>query len=135
MRQNIVLNNANIDGTNFYRSVNTCEHAAFIPGIVSISAGTEKNVSGTLNFGLLLKQPLAKALLSAINSLVFAIKVIVLSALSVTYFVIGGLAALLYLILYDKLFKTLLISLETRRKKNPYYYKWKNHHLELNYEM
>jgi hypothetical protein len=53
----------------------------------------------------------------------------------VTYFVIGGLAAIVYLIVYEKLFKTLLISLEKKRSKSPYYYKWKNHHLELNYEM
>ena len=120
MRQNIVLNNANIDGTNFYRSVNTCEHAAFIPGIVSKSAGTEKYFSGSLNFGLLLKQPLIKALISGINSLVFAVKVIVLTALSVTYFVIGGLAALLYLILYDKLFKTLFMAISCPSLKFSY---------------
>ena len=81
------------------------------------------------------KNPVFKVLFSAFRSLWFAVKVIVLSAISVTYFVIGGIAAVLYLVFYEKLFKTLLISLERRRPKSPYYYKWKNHHLELNYEM
>ena len=81
------------------------------------------------------KKPLFKVLFSVFLALWFAVKVILLSVLSVTYFIIGGTAAVLYLVFYDKLFKTLLISLERRRPKSPYYYKWKNHHLELNYEM
>jgi hypothetical protein len=90
----------------------------------------ESHITFTLS-----KNPVFKALLSVFRFLWFAVKVILLSSVSVTYFVIGGIGAALYLVLYDKLFKTLMISLERRRPKSPYYYKWKNHHLELNYEM
>ena len=90
---------------------------------------------GTNTVSAVFKKPFFKVLFSIFRSLVFAVKVIVLSAFSLTYFVIGGLAAVLYLVLYDKLFKTFLMSLNRRRPKSPYYYKWKNHHLELNYEM
>jgi hypothetical protein len=107
MERNLVLNNINIDGINFPGSEITYENAVSIPGIVN----------------------------TVFRSLWFAVKVVVLSAISVTYFVILGAAAILYLVLYEKLFKTLLISLESRRPKSPYYYKWKNHHLELDYEM
>lgn len=81
------------------------------------------------------RKPLLKVLISVFFSLWFIVKVILLSAVSVVYFIIGGIAAVLYLVFYDKLYKTLLMSLERRRPKSPYYYKWKNHHLELNYEM
>ena len=135
MGNNHVLNNVNIDGTNFYRSDITCENAVCIPGIVNISAGAEKNFSGNLNISLLLKKPLFKVLFSVFHSLGFAVKVTVLSAFSLTYFIIVGTAAILYLIFYEKLFKTLLISLEKKKHRSPYYYKWKKHHLELYYEV
>ena len=68
------------------------------------------------------KKPLFKVLFSIFRFLCFPVKAVSLAAISVTYFVIGGLAAVLYLVLYEKLFKTLLISLETNRQKDPYYY-------------
>jgi hypothetical protein len=80
-------------------------------------------------------KPLLKVLISVFLSLWFVVKVILLSAASVTYFIIGGIAAALYLVFYEKMYKTLLMSLGRRRPRSPYYYKWKNHHLELNYEM
>ena len=135
MGKDLVLNNDNIPGTNFYRSDCSCENTVSMPGIINLTAGKEKSFSGDDNFSLLRKKTLLWVIFSIFHSVVFAVKVIVLSVFSVIYFVIGGFAAMLYLVLYEKAFKTFLISLETRKKKNPYYYRWKNHHLELNYEM
>jgi hypothetical protein len=64
----------------------------------------------------------------------FAVKVVVLFILTSVYFIIGGFAVILYLVFYEKLFKTLLMSLDNKKQKSPYYYKWKKHHLELSYE-
>ena len=75
-----------------------------------------------------------KAFFSIFLSLGFAIKVIVLLTLSGIYFIIGAAAVLLYVIFYEKLFKTIFSSLKERKQKSPYYYKWKKHHLELYYE-
>jgi hypothetical protein len=74
-------------------------------------------------------------LFSIFRQLVFAVKVIVLFTLSSVYFIIGAVAGILYLILYEKFFKTLLISLEKKNQVSPYYYKWKRHHLKLTYEV
>jgi hypothetical protein len=73
-------------------------------------------------------------LLSALIGLGFAVKVILLFILSSVYFIIGGFAVILYLVFYEKLYKTLLMSLESKKQKSPYYYKWRKHHLELSYE-
>lgn len=64
----------------------------------------------------------------------FVIKVIVLFTLSSAYFVVGAVVAGLYLVFYEKLLKTLLVSIELKKKKSPYYYRWKNHHLEVAFE-
>ena len=73
-------------------------------------------------------------LLSVFHYLGFAVKVIVLFILTSVYFIIGATALTLHMIFYEKLFKTLLMSLETKKQKSAYYYKWKKHHLELSYE-
>ena len=71
---------------------------------------------------------------SVFHYLGLAVKVIVLFILTSVYFIIGATAVTLYMIFYEKLFKTLLMSLDTKKQKSPYYYKWKKHHLELSYE-
>jgi hypothetical protein len=71
---------------------------------------------------------------SLFHYLGLAVKVIVLFILTSVYFIIGATAVTLYVIFYEKLFKTLLMSLATKKQKSPYYYKWKKHHLELSYE-
>jgi hypothetical protein len=73
-------------------------------------------------------------ILSVFRQLFFAVKVIVLFIFSSVYFIIGGTALTLYMIFYEKLFKTLLMSLESKKQKSPYYYKWKKHHLEVSFE-
>ena len=80
------------------------------------------------------KTDLTKELSSIFRGFVLAVKVIVLSAISVIYFIAGGIAVILYVIFYEKLFKTISGDLKLRRQKSPYYYKWKKHHLELYYE-
>jgi hypothetical protein len=112
MENNIVLNNDNIYGPDFRTS----------------------KISGEKGVCEVLKQPLYKLIFSVFHYAGFAVKVIVLSAVSFTYFVIGGIGVLLYVIFYEKLYKTLLLSLEMEKQKDPYYYKLKNHHLELYYE-
>jgi hypothetical protein len=73
-------------------------------------------------------------ILSVFHQLFFAVKVIVLFIFSSVYFIIGGTALTLYMILYEDLFKTLLMSLDNKKQRSPYYYKWKKHHLEFYYE-
>jgi hypothetical protein len=73
-------------------------------------------------------------LFSVFHQLGFAVKVIVLFILTSVYFVIGATAVTLYMIVYEKLFKTLVMGLESKKQKSPYYYKWKKQHLELSYE-
>ncbi len=88
----------------------------------------ENNITGAAS-----KKPVFRAISSVFHFVLFAVKVLLLSSLSVIYFIIGGLAAVLFLVFYEKLFKTLLMSLGRRRPGSPYYYRWKNNHLELNY--
>jgi hypothetical protein len=135
MGNNIVQNTNNIDNSNFYRTEILCEKRVSSPEIVNISFGAERNFFGSLRLSVLLKKPLLRLIFSVFYYSVFSIKVIVLSAISLTYFIIGAMGVILYLIFYEKLFKTLVESLKIKRKKSPYYFKWKKHHLELDYEV
>ncbi len=129
MENNIAMNNAVVAGENFYGSGIPGDKIVSNPATANMAAGTDTNFSGSLNAVVLFRE-----IFSVFHSLGFAIKVLVIFAFSSVYFVIGSLVALIYLIFYVKLFKTIFRTPRKRNHKSPYYYKWKNHHLELNYE-
>ena len=99
-----------------------------------IAAEEDKNLFPSLNISGLFNRPLFKVLFSVLHYTGFAIKVIVLSALSFIYFVIGAAGVIVYMVFFEKLFKTIICTRTNKNQKDPYAYKWKNHHLELNYE-
>jgi hypothetical protein len=79
-------------------------------------------------------EPLLKALSSIFQGLFLAVKVSVLLALSFIYTLIAVPAVILYMIFYERLFAKLIRKVRRERRKAPYYYKWKKHHLDLSYE-
>jgi hypothetical protein len=75
-----------------------------------------------------------KTLTSLFRGFALAIKIIVLLALSFVYTIIAVPAVLLYMVFYEHLFTKLIKKVRAERRKGPYYYKWKKHHLDLNWE-
>jgi hypothetical protein len=98
--------------------------------IADLTTGLEKDSTRLLDPAVLLK-----GIISIFKPLVFAVKVIVLLAFSSVYFVVCSVAGFIYLILYEKLFKTILVALRRKRNNSPYYFKWQKHHLDMNYEV
>ena len=84
--------------------------------------------------GFSLKHQL-RTLSSIFQGLFLAIKVSVLLALSIAYTIIAVPAVILYMVFYERLFARLIKKVRMERRKAPYYYKWKKHHLDLNWEV
>jgi hypothetical protein len=76
-----------------------------------------------------------RTLSSIFRDLFLAVKVSVLLALSIAYTIIAVPAVMLYMVLYERLFARLIKKVRQERRKAPYYYKWKKHHLDLNWEV
>ena len=83
--------------------------------------------------GQLMKTQL-KVCSSVINGLGLAIKLTLLLTLSIIYSVIALSAVILYMIFFKRLFEKLTKKIKKEKRKSSYYYKWKNHHLDLNWE-
>ena len=79
-------------------------------------------------------EPQVKALSSIFEGIALAIKVPVLLALSIVYTIIAVPAVILYIVFYEHLFAKLINKVRQKRRKAPYYYKWKKHHLDLYWE-
>jgi hypothetical protein len=79
-------------------------------------------------------KPQVKALPSLFKGFALAIKVTVLLALSFVYTVIAVPAVILYMLLYERFLAKFIKKVRAERRKAPYYYKWKKHHLDLNWE-
>ncbi len=133
MGNNIALKGG-FDRPDFYGSKSRTEKPVCTPAVVSMPAMTDKRGFDSLRIDTAAERQLPAAIFSVFNSLGFVIKVIALFAFSAVYFVLGSLAALIYLILYEKLYKTIFRTPRIKKNISPYYYKWKKHHLELNYE-
>ena len=110
MGNKLVLNNAstiygNIDETNINRVKFSYEKTSFSPVI----------------FNMVTKAGIV-------------IKIIVLLTLLFIYFIIGATVVILYVIFYEKLYAMLFNKGGEKKHKSHYYYNWKNHHLNLNWE-
>jgi hypothetical protein len=79
-------------------------------------------------------EPLLKAVSSIFQGLFLTIKVTVLLALSFVYTIIAVPAVILYMLLYERFLAKFIKKVRQERRNSPYYYKWKKHHLELNWE-
>jgi len=79
-------------------------------------------------------EPGLKTLSSIIWFSVIVIEKIVLLVFVSIYFIIGAVAVILYKIFYKQLYIKLLNIGKREKQASPYYYKWKNHHLILNWE-
>jgi hypothetical protein len=75
-----------------------------------------------------------RALSSFFQGLFLAVKVCLLLALSIIYTLIAVPSVILYMIFYKHLFEKLIRKVRQEKRKAPYYYKWKKHHLDLNWE-
>jgi ABC-type transport system involved in Fe-S cluster assembly fused permease/ATPase subunit len=71
---------------------------------------------------------------SVFCGLVLAVKVVLLFALSIIYSVIALTAFILYLIFFKRLVNILVKKIRQGKPASSYSYKWKNHHLDLNWE-
>jgi hypothetical protein len=74
-----------------------------------------------------------KLFLSVFYGLVLAVKVTLLFTLSFIYSVIALTSFILYLIFFKRLVNILVRKIR-QKPASPYAYKWKNHHLDLNWE-
>ena len=139
MRNNQVLYysgsfNNMIDHTCYYKTGTSAEqtrfgHAAPTYELESDSEFyDDRNING---FSLISE---LQALGSVIQGIGLAIKVSLLVALSIVWAIIALPVVILYLVLYKHLFERLVNRVSPSKSKSPYYYKWKNHHLDLNWE-
>ena len=65
---------------------------------------------------------------------VLAVKVTLLFTLCFIYSVIALSAVILYLLLFKRLSEKLIRKIRQDKPASSYSYKWKNHHLDLNWE-
>jgi hypothetical protein len=68
------------------------------------------------------------------KGILLAVKVTLLFTLSFIYSVIALSGVILYLLLFKCLFETLIKKSRKDKPVSSYSYKWKNHHLDLNWE-
>lgn len=71
---------------------------------------------------------------SVFYGLVLAVKVTLLFTLSFIYSVMALTGFILYLIFFRRLFEKLTTKVKQGKGKSVYFYKWKNHHLDLKWE-
>jgi DUF438 domain-containing protein len=93
------------------------------------------NSSGILNNnidGQVIK--FQKIFSSIAHGIVLAVKVTLLFTLSFIYSVIALTAMILYLIFFKRIFEKLFKKIRSDKPKSSYYYRWKNHHVDLNWD-
>lgn len=139
MRKNPVLNHAcflndNLDDTCFNRAMISGEKTCFYTATLTMGPEAEGNFHPDRNTNSLSLTPQLKVLPAIFRGIAMTIKVSVLIALSFIYTVIALPAVILYLILYNHSIGKLINKIRQEKRKSPYYYKWKNHHLDLNWE-
>ncbi len=71
---------------------------------------------------------------SVFFGIVLAVKVTLLLTLSLIYSVIALTAMILYLIFFKRISEKIFKKIRSDKPKSSYYYRWKNHHLDLNWE-
>jgi hypothetical protein len=91
------------------------------------------NADSATHTGLSGKNQL-NSFLSIFLYLGFAVKLTVLVTLSFIYFIAGAIAVIFYILIYERLLEKIINRVKKEKRKSPYYYKWKNHHLEVNLE-
>jgi hypothetical protein len=139
MGNKLVLNNANIisdniDATIFNMAKISDENSRLSPAAFTKVAEADSNFYSGLNIKGLSLKPQLEVLSSIFHGLCHAIKVTILIALSFVYVIIALPAVILYIIFYKHLVEKLINKVRQNRRKSPYYFKWKNHHLDLNWE-
>jgi hypothetical protein len=77
---------------------------------------------------------LQKLFSSVFCGLVLAVKVTLLFTLSFIYSAIAITAFILYLIFFKRLVNMIVKKIRQDKPASSYSYKWKNHHLDLNWE-
>ena len=92
------------------------------------------NILDDISYTELSKVPALKALSSIIRFSAIVIEEIILLVFLSIYFIIGAAAVIMYMIFYEHLYKMIFDKGKRENPASPYYYKWKNHHLELNCE-
>ena len=128
-----IINN-NIDETNFISAKISGEKAGFSQAIFNMDSEVEGTLSRWLSINGLSVQPLLKVFASILHGSGHAIKVIMLLALSFIYSVIAVSVVILYLIFFKHLIEKLINKVKKEKRKSSYYYSWKNHHLDMNWE-
>ena len=135
MENSLVINNAEFNGTDFYAPGVSAEKGVCSPAMTAIPSGTDKDLTAAFRITGLFSMPLFRVFFSVVRSLVFAVKVIVIFSFSSIYFLLGSFAAFMYLVFYEKLYKTIFCTPGIKKHRSPYYYKWDKHHMEYTYEV
>jgi hypothetical protein len=100
----------------------------------SMGAGAESKISHDTNI-INLSLNLNEVMRSVAEGIGLTIKTGVLLAISVVWAAIALPAVILYLVFYKHLIEKLISKIRYGKRRSPYYYyKWKNHHLGLNWE-
>lgn len=68
------------------------------------------------------------------NHILLAVKVTLLFILSFIYSLIALPVVILYMIFFERLFKKIVNKERQVKGKSVYYYKWKKHHLDLEWD-
>ena len=92
------------------------------------------NIVDDISITELSKVSVLKTLSSILLFSVIVIEEIVLLVFVSVYFIIGAFAVILYMIFYEQLYMKLFNKRKREKQASPYYYKWRNHHLNLNLE-
>jgi hypothetical protein len=139
MRNNQVLFdsgsfNNNLDNPCYYRAGIPLEQTRFSHAAhtFELEADSEFYDDRIINgFSLM---PDLQILGSVFRGIGLAIKVSILVALSIVWAVLALPLVLLYLAFFKSIFDKLNNRIRQSKRKSPYYYKWKKHHLDLNWE-
>jgi hypothetical protein len=139
MRNNQVLfdggsSSSQIDNICSYRAGITVEQTRFSQAAPVYELEADSEFYPESNINTLSLKDLSETLGSVFQGIGLAIKVSILVALSIVWAVIALPAVIIYLIIYKHFFEKIGNKIRLSRRKSPYYYKWKNHHLDLNWE-
>ena len=135
MGNNIALNHPGSEFPNQGHVRLSPEAAAQGPVLIDFTAGSGKGILPSAERNIVTRNTFFETVLSVGSIIFYPVKIIFLFAVSVVYFLGAGVAAGIYLVVFEKLLKTLLTGLRLKRHRSQYYYRWKNHHLEFDYEV
>jgi hypothetical protein len=139
MRNNQVLYdsgsfNNTLDSTCYYRAGTSAEQTRFSHAAPTFELESDSEFYDDRDISGFSVIPELQALGSVFQGIGLAIKSTLLVVVSIVWAVIALPAVILYLLLIKFFFEKINNKVRQSKRKAPYYYKWKKHHLDLNWE-